>query len=244
LVRNRTADLHRVNEQLTEEIDVRRRMEREILEISSREKTRIGQDLHDTLGQELAGINFLVTALERKLRAAGAREVESTRQIGELLSHAMLQGRRIARGLSPVDTLAEGLVSSLDRLARDTSEMFGIECRMNEGAVCPIEDHEVANHLYHIVQESISNAVRHGKPTKIRIGLFDEGDEGRLEVEDNGTGFAADRPSGQGLGLHIMQYRAEAVGGEVSVGRSADGGVKVACRFRKRRMPERIGAQP
>ena len=231
LVRNRTADLYRLYEQLKEELVVRRRMEREILEISSREKLRIGQDLHDTLGQELAGIGFLAKSLERKLKTAGVANAADAGQISELMSQAMVQTRRIARGLAPVDLMEEGLIGALKRLAENTTTMFNVACELSGKTTLLIYDHEVATHLYHVAQEAVSNAVRHGRPSRIRILVAENGNGGSLTIEDNGKGMAEEGCAREGLGLHIMKYRAEAVGGAFSMSRGESGGMQVVCTF-------------
>lgn len=231
LVRNRTADLNRLYEQLKGELEVRRRMEREILEISSREKRRIGQDLHDTLGQELAGIGFLAKALERKLQTAGVSNAGSAGQISELLSQAMLQTRRIARGLSPVDLMEEGLSGALQRLAQDTATMFNVSCEFAGNAAIRIHDHEVATHLYHVAQEAVNNAMRHGKASHIEIRISENERGGSLLIADNGRGVSKDAGAGEGLGLHIMKYRAEAVGGTFSLSCGDPEGTRAVCTF-------------
>jgi PAS domain S-box-containing protein len=231
LVRHRTDDLNRLNEQLKEELEVRRHMEREILEISSREKRRIGQDFHDTLGQEMAGIGFLARALEIKLKAAGVAGADDAGEIGELLSQAMAQARRIARGLAPVELMEEGLTGALRRLAEDTATMFDVACEFAGDPAVLIHDHEVATHLFHVAQEAISNAVRHGKPSRIQIRIEENKDGGILTVEDNGKGLPTDRRAGEGLGLHIMKYRAEAIGGAFDLARNEPGGMRAVCTF-------------
>ena len=239
LVRNRTADLNRLYDQLKEELEVRRRMEREILEISSREKWRIGQDLHDTLGQELAGIGFLAKALERKLTAAGVAAAGDAGQISTLLSQAMVQARRIARGLSPVDLMEEGLVGALKRLAEDTSTMFNVSGELCGEPAILIHDHEVATHLFHIAQESVSNAVRHGKPSCVQIRIAENQNGGTMTIEDDGRGLSPDRRAAEGMGLHIMKYRAEAVGGAFSLTRNEPAGMRAVCTF-VNRLPKKM----
>jgi PAS domain S-box-containing protein len=231
LVGQRTAELRKKNEDLHRELENRRRMEQQILEISSREKRRIGQDLHDTLGQQLAGLGLMTKALERRLAAKRAPEAEDAARLAEQISEAMNQARRIARGLSPVDRAEEGLVSALRRLAEDTAEVFKVSCRLEMEEPVRIRDHNVATHLYYVTLEALSNAVRHGKATEIVIRLEERDAKGRLIIQDNGKGLPPDLDAAPGMGLHIMRYRAEATGGSLRLEGAGQGGARVVCSF-------------
>jgi two-component system CheB/CheR fusion protein len=87
----------------------------------------------------------------------------------------------------------------------------------------------MAANLYRIAQEAVSNAVRHGKPTRIEIRLEQQGNLIRLSVRDDGEWKATPRSGPGGLGLHIMSYRAGILGGKLSVGPEPDGGTLALC---------------
>jgi len=83
--------------------------------------------------------------------------------------------------------------------------------------------------LYRIAQQAIANSIEHGRAGQIRISLEEQDGILRLEVRDNGVGFQDEPPSGQGVGLKVMQYRAESIGGLVEIAAAEDGGMKVVC---------------
>src|SRR5438093_508096 len=101
---------------LVREATERHLREKEILEISNREQARIGQDLHDGLGQHLTGITFLTRALESKLAGRGVAEAAEVGEIGKLVLQALSQTRNLARGLFPVEVESQGLLQALKEL--------------------------------------------------------------------------------------------------------------------------------
>ena len=233
LVNRRTAQLRETNEQLLNESRRRKRVEQEILDISTREQQRIGQDLHDALGQQLAGIAFLTASLERNLAAKGYSEAPMAQQIASLLRDAVSHTRDIAKGLSPVDVEADGLAMALQDIANKTAELFEMKCHFDCSGEGRIHSGHIAMHLFHITQEAVHNAIRHGKATEIDIRLATDHRLGSLSVSDNGSGFTPPREPGesQGLGLHTMAYRADMVGGKLDI-RSAPGyGTTVTATF-------------
>jgi len=213
------------------EITERRRLEREILEISDRERQRIGQDLHDDLCQTLSGIELMSEVLEQHL---ARRSKDAAVKAGNIASHvrdAIRQTRILARGLAPVTLESEGLVSGLQELATNTSKLFGITCKVSCEEHILVPDVSVATHLFRIAQEAVSNAVKHGKASEVVIGLELGYDNAVLLVKDNGTGIGAAPANGEGMGLHIMKYRAGVIGGDLAVLQKENGGTQVRCSF-------------
>jgi signal transduction histidine kinase len=208
----------------------RRRLEREILEISDREQAHIGQELHDGLCQQLVSLAFDANALKADLTGQGSAQVKTAERIADLLDVAITEARQLARGLFPIRLQAEGLPPALEELARTTRERTGLECRFEPGSFASIGDKVAATHLYRIAQEAISNAVRHSHAKAIWLRLNGSDGQLSLEIEDNGMGLppAAQRESG-GMGLHIMDYRARVIGGRLSLSDRANGGTRVCC---------------
>ena len=230
IVQTRTAALREAHEHLRREMAERGRLEHELLEISEREQHRVGRDLHDSLGQKLTGAVYLSRALLSQLADAGDETRESAEKINGILKDAVTQVRRIARGLAPVELEEGGLAYALRKLAEEARELYNVSCEFTSSNLrLP---GKTSLHLYHITQEAIHNAVRHGGATHIRIGLSEAGGNGVLTVEDDGRGIpdAAERKSG--MGLHIMGYRAESIGGTFDVRRKSDRGTVLTCRFR------------
>lgn len=216
---------------IVRDITERKRLEKEILEISDREQRRIGQDLHDDLCQHLAGIGLMSEVLEQKLE--GKAEQAEAGRIAERVQGAIEQTRMLARGLSPLDEMdSADLLTALSELASNTTEIFRVRCRFRGNDTVRVGDAAVSTHLYRIAQEAISNAIRHGGADDIAISLSAEADEAVLSVTDNGSGFAEPKKESHGMGMRIMKYRAGMIGGTFNVRPANGGGVLVSCRFR------------
>lgn len=214
-----------------------RRLEDEVLQVSERERRRIGQDLHDGLGQLLTGIEFMSEVLAQRLtqskssamRQAGRSAVEVNRHVRE----AIAQARSLARGLAPIVLESEGgLHAAFSHLAATTEQMFQAQCVFEADPEANVSDAGAAIHLYRIAQEAISNAIRHGKARRIVVRL--QGGSGRtiLTVKDDGTGLPESSQRSRGMGLRIMQYRAGIIGGSLVVQRDSEGGTSVICTVR------------
>jgi len=209
------------------DITERKRLEREILEISEREQRRIGQDLHDGLCQHLAGIELMSQVLEQKLarrsKATAAKAADIARNVRDAISHTRL----LARGLSPVTLESEGLMSALHELALNTQKIFGVACRFECDPPVLVSDFPAATHLFRLAQEAVSNAIKHGKAKRILIRLKEERGRMLLRIIDNGAGFPAQLTRSKGMGLRIMQSRAGMIGGTLALERNAAGGTSV-----------------
>ncbi len=216
---------------MVRDITERRRLEQEILRISEQERRRIGQDLHDGLGQMLTGIGLITQNLARTLNhqpVAG-----ELAEITELIREADRQARGLARGLIPVDLEATGLRTALERLAVNAERLFGVRCTFEEVGSVLIHDNSVATHLFRIAQEAVSNAVKHGRARHVRISLASGRGQLRLRLQDDGVGFPAtldeDR---QGMGVRIMHYRARVIGATLEISNGLDGGATITCTLR------------
>ena len=213
------------------DITDRKRLEKEIMEASSNEKRRIGQDLHDGLGQHLTGIALHMKALEQKLADGVPEEAALAGKILHLVSQAITQTRGLARGLCPVGLEEDGIASALQEMSSNVKEIFGIPCSFRHTRGTSISDNLVATNLYHIASEAVTNAVRHGKPSRISISLSDGNGRITLSVKDNGRGFTGTDEQMQGLGIRIMQYRSNLIDGTLEITRGQNGGTIVSCAF-------------
>jgi PAS domain S-box-containing protein len=212
------------------DVTERRELERELIEISERERQRIGYDLHDTLGQQLAGIAFLSKVLAQRLATHHAAEATRAAQIVTFVNQAMEQARTLAGGLAPVTLETYGLVFALQELATSVEALFHCTCKVSSHHAIHITDHAVAIHLYRIVQEAVNNAIKHGKAPQITITLSIRREGGMvLMVRDNGVGFPTDVAKRRGMGLRIMHHRARMIGAILEVQHGAHGGTCVIC---------------
>lgn len=211
------------------DITEQKRLEQEILEISDQERRRIGQDLHDGLCQHLAGIELMSQVLEQKLAARSKADAARAGEIARHVREAISQTRSLARGLSPVTLESEGLATGLQELATNTEKMFGVSCRVECPLPVQVNLTSAATHLYRIAQEAVSNAIKHGKAGQVMIRLEPDGSSIRLSVFDNGSGFSQNASRKNGMGLHIMRYRAGMLGGILTIEPNPAGGTRVVC---------------
>jgi PAS domain S-box-containing protein len=214
---------------IARDITERQLLQREVLEIASREQRRIGQDLHDGIGQELTGLAMLAQRLVGLLARKALPEVVAATKIVDGLEHTLGQVRALSKGLVPVEVDAEGLMVALAELAARTSEMNSITCAFAcDPPVC-MRDNQMATHVYRMTQEALTNAVKHGRATRIAVRLTAEGDQVILQITDNGKGFAYAHPETTGMGLRIMRYRAELIGAQLTIGPAEPRGTCVTC---------------
>jgi signal transduction histidine kinase len=232
LVETRTAALREAKEQLEREMRRRAELEQEIIGISTREKVRVGQDLHDSLGQKLTGAVLLSSALSRRVAKAAPESTADAEALHELLKDSVSQVRRMARGLAPVELGERGLVGALEQLVEDAREAApDIECELKCPAVFPSLAPKTAQHLYHIAQEAVTNALRHAQARRIIVNLRTNEKAGELIIEDDGRGFDPERHDGNGLGLEIMKHRADLIGARLEFASSEKGGTRITCFF-------------
>jgi PAS domain S-box-containing protein len=207
----------------------RKRLERELLEVGEGERQRIGRDLHDSLGQHLHAMYYMAALLQRELKAEASPHAREAGRLSKLLSKALDLSRSLAHGLQPVNPVPEGLMMTLRELARRTRSLYRMDCQFDCDTPVLIHRHSAATHLYRIAQEAVNNAMKHGKSSRIRIQLTGTPQQITLVIRDNGVGIRRRTKSAEGMGLHIMQYRADAIGGSLLLRRHRLGGTEVVC---------------
>jgi PAS domain S-box-containing protein len=220
---------------MVEDITERKQLEQEVIETSANERRRVGHELHDGLGQYLAGIAFKAKALEQCLVAESLPHGAEAKELAALVSNAISQTRSLARGLDPIEVETIGLQAALQNLAVETQKFFNISCRFqcseNELEVDP----QVSLTLYRVVQEAIHNGITHGEAGAIEIELSMNGANLCLRVQDDGTGFQPEGSRPGGIGLRVMQYRARSIGGSLRVSSEPQRGTEVHCMVPRRR---------
>jgi PAS domain S-box-containing protein len=212
------------------DVTVRKRLETAVMEVSGREQRRIGQDLHDGLGQLLTGIAFMSKVQEQRLAEKNAQEAAEASKIVRLVNEAIHKARELSRGLMPGLAEPKGLMSSLEQMAHEIEEVFGVTCRFYLETPLLIHDAAVASHLYHIAQEAVSNAIKHGKARHIEIQLRTRSASALLLVRDAGCGITPGPRERPGMGLDIMKHRATMIGGTLAIVSDAKG-TTVTCHF-------------
>jgi signal transduction histidine kinase len=228
-VQARTAQLAEANRALKDEIRQRNRLEREILRISAEEQQRIGQELHDGLGQELTGLGYLAKSHRRHLLDQGNPEAETAGELARGIPQALSQVRSIVKGLLPLGIGAQNIASALETLVVGMEERTGVSCRLECAGPPPIRDDDTAIQIYRIAQEALTNALKHGRPQSVVLVLGEEHNGVVLEIRDDGTGIPADAEKAGGAGLRIMRHRTRVIGGVLEIERGHGEGTVVRC---------------
>jgi len=210
------------------DMTLRRRLEEQILDISERERIRIGHDLHDGIGQELTAVGYLFAGLVNMMRQGRQADESTIGSVMKQLDQAKSHVRLLAKGLSPVNMDRNGIAIAVVELCRNAERIFGIHCVIDSEDIS-IPDNSKATHIYYIIQESLNNAVKHGKAKTIEVTLKRRGAGLFLSVADDGVGLPETVERSEGLGLMFMKYRADIIGGVLSVKRLKPSGTIVAC---------------
>jgi signal transduction histidine kinase len=205
-----------------------------LLDCSDREQMRVGQDIHDTLGQELTGISYQLHALRKRLPPD---LTDSITKLQARISGCLRQSRDIAFKLSP-QIAGEDICNAFERLCKHLHESFGVECTFEHRLSNPITDAALAFHLFRIAQEASTNAMRHAEPRCIDIRLSTGESGNTLEISDNGQGIAPSIGTGcPGMGIPMMKFRTRAIGGSLQLLPRFPSGTLVRCRFDNTRAP-------
>jgi PAS domain S-box-containing protein len=210
------------------DVSERRRLERDVIELSTRQQEELGREIHDGLGQELTALVMLAHSMrQQQARSGPPKSDEAFGQLEQYLRHALETCRTIARGLSAQVT-APGLENTLAELAAGMERAAGVPCRFSYNGPSGSIEEQQAPHLYRIAQEAISNALRHSQASRVDLSLEVGDDELVLRIRDDGQGI----PPGarRGLGLRLMVYRAGMLGGTSTFDNPDSGGTLVECR--------------
>jgi two-component system CheB/CheR fusion protein len=234
---------------IVRDISERKRLEKQIVEISSDEQRRIGRELHDGIGQQLTGLGLYANALselfEHSTRTGSMKESASERpKIQELLSKltsAIKDTARnvqaLSRGIVPVLKDSEGLWQAIEEMVRSVDGVQNVRCLFVHSGEFYVGDSETVNHLFRIAQEALSNSLKHSHAQKVLVSL--ERIDGRivLEVCDDGIGIDSTQRSvddNTGAGFRIMRYRADLIGAILDVSPRVGGGTRLRCTLHER----------
>ncbi|MCZ6673201.1 MAG: PAS domain-containing protein [Verrucomicrobia bacterium] len=214
-------------------IKEQKELEHTALNISEREKRKLGRELHDDLCQQLAGMLFFTNNLVYQIKTGKDPDtlIEATTEIKKQLQLSIEKTRCLSHGLNPVSLDRKTFQECLIELIQQSQTLYSINCPFQMGSDLTIKNQDLATHLFRITQESINNAVRHGNADTISITLQKEEDFGILTIGDNGSGFKADPQDTDGMGLHNIRSRARMINATIEIGNNDLGGVSVKCKF-------------
>jgi signal transduction histidine kinase len=229
LMRELDRRVHERTEALQREVAERERLDREIARVADRERRRLGQELHDSLGQHLTGTALAAQVLKEKLAVRTASEVPDAEKVVDYIEQGIELTRNLARGFFSPELEAEGLIVGLQGLAENIRERFRIDCVFDGQEPVPVRDSAVATQLYRIAQEAATNSAKHAAARRIIIRLATNGTELTLSIIDDGIGFPDRLSHPQGLGLRLMRHGAGLIGGSFEIKRNRGKGTIATC---------------
>lgn len=215
------------------DITDRKHLEKELISIADREQRRIGQDLHDGLGQQLTAIELMCQSLRSDLQEASPEVKEQLSAMSGFLRQAITQTRSLAHGLTAFMLDASGLQGALAELVDSTDKLGRVKCRFICQAPVRLKDRETAGHLYRIAQEALNNALKHAHATEITVTLAERSGSVILRVSDDGVGLPKTPTGGNGVGLQVMLHRAATIGATLTVDSKRSKGLTVTCTLRR-----------
>jgi PAS domain S-box-containing protein len=214
------------------DVTERKRLEKMIIEVTKKEQRRIGEELHEGLAQHLTLTAIVGKLLGKKLsKKSQPLAREASRLVG-MVNQAITQTRELAQGLYSLEMQSDGLPGALKKFSADTQQMCDIRCVFQYDRNLQVKDAEVSGHLYRIVREAVSNAIKHGRTKSIVISLKgNRTKEAELKITNSGSIFKAPKPGYEGMGLKIMQSRAKIIGATLTISPRPRGGTVVTCTF-------------
>lgn len=209
-------------------------VERKILELCDQEKRRIGQDLHDGVGQLLTGISLKGKALARRLHESGSAEASELQDLTVMVDDVIRRIREVVSGMAPSEIQDQDAPTALRQLCQQIEDLHHIRCVfLDARPSLAISDPDTVKHLYFIAAEAIHNAIRHGEADQIEVRLCQGAGphQGELVVQNNGYCDPADFCESSGIGLCGMRFRTQALNGQLRIEKYTDQAVAITCSF-------------
>ncbi|MBA2622295.1 MAG: hypothetical protein H0U88_01560 [Chthoniobacterales bacterium] len=197
-----------------------------MINILQDQKRELACELHDGLTQSLTAMAMNAKQLQMELEAEFSSQAEAAGKIVRRLNDAVGHARQIAHGLHPIAAESKQLTPALKRLLADTQQSFGIRCTL-QGEIPLSAETDVGLHLYRIVQQSIDNAIRHGRARSVAVAIEASRLQYRLRIRDDGSGFDLSAHPAEGIGLRTMRFRADLLGAEFRITSQPDKGTAV-----------------
>ncbi|HXY95670.1 MAG TPA: MASE1 domain-containing protein [Steroidobacteraceae bacterium] len=208
-------------------------LRRRLLAAADGECWRVSQELHDGLGQVLAGLAIGSDALLQRTQRAGALDEAGAAQLGRLAAQARQADillHQLTTGVSPLDELQGDLLEALRCLPATLPAAERDLIEVSIQATAPVTlSLERRAHLYRVVQESLANAVKHARADRIRVRAVVDPETVHVSVEDDGVGVASESRTSRGLGLQSMRLRAQAASAELGIHTRPGSGTTVTC---------------
>lgn len=213
-----------------------RRLQANVVEAREEERRRIARELHDELGQRLTALKMEVSSLAKRV---GLRAVDApVSSMLAMLDETVAAVRRIASDLRPLMLDDLGLNAAIEWLARDTARRTGIEIAVQLPELSAPPDERLATALYRMVQEGLTNIVRHAHAGHAQVQLRQDGDAIDLTVTDDGHGLPEPNTvRDDAYGLLGLRERVAMLGGTLTLDNRPGGGARLAVRVPLARRP-------
>lgn len=221
------------------DVSKERRLEHEVLHATEIERESVGQEIHDLLASRFSAIALTTRGVINQFGDT-ATVSPVLEEIVQLAREGARSARALARGLNPVVLDKVGLRPALEELKTQIIALSNAVCTLDLGSEDLDLDAHQAAQLYRIAYEAVNNALKHARATKMSISVRALDGMLALVVSDNGVGFRADQEH-DGLGLHILNYRANLLGGSIRVDSNPGVGTTVTCRIPNPGLAERNG---
>jgi two-component system, NarL family, sensor histidine kinase LiaS len=191
--------------------------EARIQEIIEQERNRLARELHDSVSQQLFAASMMMSAINTTKQSTNEddRETKQLKMVEEMIHQSQLEMRALLLHLRPVALKNKTLQEGIEELLIELSQKVTMEIKWKVEAF-PL-DKGIEDHLFRILQESVSNTLRHSKANKLEVLLIKRDDLVILRIVDDGVGFEVDNMKAGSYGMQNMHERALEVGGTLKV---------------------------
>lgn len=194
-----------------------RELTRSMTEVREQERSRFSRELHDDLGQQLTGLKLSLSWLGNRIKEGRATEVQNVDDMRHQLDTAIGSVRRIAAELRPRVLDDKDFAEALTWQTQEFTRHSGLEVTLQLEAGDLVRDNDASTALFRIVQEALTNVVRHAQATQVRISLTEWDGNVVLTIHDNGVAFDRNERDGAGVGLIGMRERCTSIGGNFEI---------------------------
>jgi signal transduction histidine kinase len=210
-----------LHEEITEQKQAEERLQdlrARLINAQEQERQRIARDLHDDLNQKMAMLSIELELLGQRFPMPADELRQRIRKLKEQIQEIVAGVQRLSYQLHPSNLETLGLVAAIRSLCNEVSEYQVMDVEFSHHSVPEAIHQDVALCLFRIVQESLSNAIKHSGARNVKVELIGNREEIHLTISDSGVGFNPEEIRGKGgLGLVGMQERLRLIGGELSI---------------------------
>ncbi|MBY0122995.1 sensor histidine kinase [Bacillus sp. S/N-304-OC-R1] len=190
-------------------------MENRVQEVISQERNRLARELHDSVSQQLFAASMLMSAINEARQETNERETKQLKMVEEMIHQSQLEMRALLLHLRPAALKGKSLQEGIQELLVELSQKVTMDIKWKVEDF-PL-DKGIEDHLFRILQESVSNTLRHAKSSKLEVLLIQRDDFVILRVVDDGVGFDVEEAKAGSYGLQNMHERAVEIGGTIKI---------------------------